>query len=338
MGTGHVMRCLALAQAWQDAGGAVFLASAEIPSGLRDRVEREGVGVLRIRETPGSVDDAEALVRAAAEAGAAWIAVDGYQFDVQFQRRLRRAEVKVLLVDDLGRGEHYYADAILNQNAYAEKGLYTTSDPGTLLLLGTRYAVLRREFARWGEGSRDISGVASKVLVTMGGSDPPNVTATVIEALGAADVPDIQVAVVIGTANPHWGSESPPRRWPLPVSVERDVQDMCSHMAWADAAITAAGSTLWELCALGVPCVAIALADNQVMNLAFMEARGAVLSAGVWNEPLLPERIRQRFRHMQPLDVRRTLSMTGRGLVDGGGAARVVAALHGAATPGEVAA
>ena len=83
IGTGHVMRCLALAQAWQDSGGhAVFAMATEAPV-LQARIESEGMEAIRLPVEPGGADDAACTCDLARKLGARWVVVDGYQFDAR---------------------------------------------------------------------------------------------------------------------------------------------------------------------------------------------------------------------------------------------------------------
>jgi len=149
MGTGHVMRCLALAQAWQDEGGEVVFASAEITKAIEDRLRAENVKLIALPVTAGTAKDVDLTSAAARECGAKWIVVDGYQFHAAYQRSLQQAGLKVLYVDDNGHLEQYWADLVLNQNAHAAEDLYKNREQKTRLLLGPRYALLRREFNNW---------------------------------------------------------------------------------------------------------------------------------------------------------------------------------------------
>jgi UDP-2,4-diacetamido-2,4,6-trideoxy-beta-L-altropyranose hydrolase len=198
IGTGHVMRCLALAQGWQDAGGhAIFAMATEVPN-LEGRLKSEGVEVVHLAVKPGSSDDAIATGNLAREIGAAWVVVDGYRFTADYQRRIKDSEMRLLFVDDYGHTDRYYADVVLNQNRHAHEGLYVKREPHTRLLLGTHYALLRREFLRWQGWQREIPPVARRMLVTMGGGDPDNVTLKVILALNQMDLPELEVNVVVG--------------------------------------------------------------------------------------------------------------------------------------------
>ena len=109
--------------------------------------------------------------------------MDGYRFDSEYQRNLKNAGLKLLFVDDLGQCEHYFADLVLDQNVHASEKMYQRREPYTRLLLGSGYAMLRREFQAMREWRREIPAVGRTLLITMGGSDPDNFTLRLIKAL-----------------------------------------------------------------------------------------------------------------------------------------------------------
>ena len=264
MGTGHVMRCFALAQAWQDAGGRPVFAIAEAPPAIRERLRADNMEVVPLEISAGGEDDARKLTELTLHHAAQWVIVDGYHFGADYQRQLKSAGLKLLFMDDNGHAGHYCADLVLNQNVHADESFYVSREHYTELLLGPRYALLRREFAHWHDWKREIAPIGRKVLVTMGGSDPDNVTARVIEALGMVGVDGLEAEVVIGGSNPH--SDSLGRlaaRCGDRVKLQRDVSNIPELMAWADVGVSAAGTTCWEMCLLGLPAILIDLAENQ---------------------------------------------------------------------------
>src|SRR5438445_13504461 len=93
--TGHVMRCLALAQAWQDAGGNVVFAMAESTPAIDRRLRSEGVEIEQLEVSPNSVQDAREVATLACHRQATWIVVDGYRFDSDYQRNLKNAGLKL---------------------------------------------------------------------------------------------------------------------------------------------------------------------------------------------------------------------------------------------------
>src|SRR5262245_44166362 len=164
MGTGHVMRCLALTQAWRETGGAVtFRTTCTVP-GLLARLAEGGAEVEVAGEEPGSPEDADRTREAAARLGAGWLALGGDHLSGDFQRRARGDGARLLALDDYGHVEHYWADLVLNQNLHAGPELYADRAPHTRLLLGTRFALLRREFWNWQQWKRIVPEVGRKVL------------------------------------------------------------------------------------------------------------------------------------------------------------------------------
>jgi UDP-2,4-diacetamido-2,4,6-trideoxy-beta-L-altropyranose hydrolase len=323
------MRCLALAQAWQDAGGrVVFLMAMETPA-LEARLRSEGMEVIHLPVQPGSTDDAIRTADFAHQVGADWVVVDGYHFGADYQRIIKDSGLRLLFIDDNGHAGHYSADLVLNQNIHAHEGLYPNREPYTRLLLGTRYVLLRREFLKWRGWKREIPEVARKVLVTMGGSDPDNVTLKVVQALQQVDMDGLEATVVVGGSNPHYEElQSAVQDSRFPIRLESNVVDMPELMAWADVAVSAGGSTSWELAFMGVPTLVLILASNQRPIAECLDAVGVAINLG-WYADVSPKEMAQVV--MQLLKAPRTraeMSQRGRRLVDGVGSDRVLQALQ----------
>jgi len=164
IGIGHVMRCLALAQAWQDEGGGAAYAMVPGASNLESRLAAEGIDVLLIDAEPGSEADSAETCRIASLVKADWLVMDGYRFDADYQRTVKRAGLRLLVVDDCADAEHYWADLILNQDILAEEKVYGRREPYTRVLLGPLYVLLRREFLSWPRRERPAPDVAPQDL------------------------------------------------------------------------------------------------------------------------------------------------------------------------------
>jgi UDP-2,4-diacetamido-2,4,6-trideoxy-beta-L-altropyranose hydrolase len=330
IGTGHLMRCLALSQAWQDAGGkVVFLMATKAPA-LEARLQSEGMKIVHLSVQPGSIDDAIQTSCYAHQVEADWIVVDGYHFGTNYQRIIKNQKCRLLLIDDLGNFEYYYADLILNQNIYAHEELYGNREPYTQLLLGTRYALLRREFLKWRGWRREIPEVARRVLVTMGGSDPDNVTLKVIQALQQVDVDGLEAIVVVGGSNPnHEELQAAVQDSRFPIRLESNVTDMPELMAWADVAVSAGGSTCWELAFMGVPALVTILASNQYPIAESLNAIGCAVNLG-WYEDVSPTETAQALTQLlRAPGTRAEMSKHGRQLVDGDGVDRALMHIRG---------
>ena len=327
IGAGHVMRCLALAQAWQEAGGAACFAAVELPDGLAARLAAERIALRRLHAAPGSRADAEQTAALARELGATWVVEDGYPFDADYQRNIKDAGLRLVAIDDYGHAGRYVADLVLNQNIYAAESLYPNRAPDTRLLLGTRYALLRREFSPWQAWQRTIAPIGRKILVTLGGSDPGNVTATVLEALLGVDLADLETIVVVGAGNPHLATLEARLQGRPGFQLQYHVSDMPALMAWADIAISASGSTCWELAFLGLPSLLVVLADNQAPIADRLDACGAAINLG-WHASLTSGAIAGAVTQLASAPERRAhLAGQMRALVDGRGATRVLRAM-----------
>lgn len=324
IGTGHVMRCLALAQAWQDRGGFVVFASAECTASLTRRLEAKHCELRRLRVEAGSAGDSEATAALAGELDACWVVADGYQFKSGFQRAICDRGRRLLLFDDYGHAGEYEADIVLNQNFGAESALYSRRAPRTRLLMGPRYALLRPEFEKFRQWKRRIPPIARKVLVTMGGADPNNTTAETVAALRS--IPNIEAVVVAGGGNPHLEElETEVKRAGAAFKLIVDATNMAELMAWADVAIAAAGSTAWELAFMGLPSLLFTLAENQTHNATALAAAGisGLLESGAQSGDLS----RALESLLQDPTTRARMSAEGRQVVDGAGSDRVAGIL-----------
>jgi UDP-2,4-diacetamido-2,4,6-trideoxy-beta-L-altropyranose hydrolase len=329
MGTGHVMRGLALAQAWQDEGGNAVFAMAHSTPAMDARLQAERMEIVRWEAAAGSSQDASRTAALASSRNADWLAVDGYQFDDRFQGRVKQAGWKLLLIDDLGGGAHYFADLVLNQNVQASERSYRNRESYTRVLLGTRHAMLRREFASWRRLPRVFHRIGRRVLVTMGGSDPDNVSERVIQGLQSVSAGGFETKILVGNSNPHFSSlERAAHQSSNAVCLIRDARNIAELMAWADVAISGAGSTCWEMCLLGLPAILIDLADNQRPVAEELGRLGAAIHLGSTKD-INPDKIAAKLQAViSSVELRTKMSQRARGLVDGEGAQRVVSAMQ----------
>ena len=330
IGAGHLMRSLALAQAWRDSGGRAALVMSDESQPWSAPVQAEGLEVVQWPGQSGGADDARETVRVAQQRGAEWVVVDGYHFGLDYQQVVKAAGLHLLAIDDYGHADHYLADIVLNQNAYAEASYYADREPTTRLLLGARYALLRRPFNEYRSWQRDIPDVARRVLVTLGGSAPGEVVAMVVEALGLLDVEGLEADVVCGGAADCPAALAEKARGAgCTIRLIPGTDDMHRLMAAADVAISAGGSTSWELAFMGLASQMVVLADNQQAVVDRLSRDGVAEDLGPLSD-LTPQGIADSLKALilSP-DRRRQMSQRGRQLVDGRGAARVVDQVSG---------
>lgn len=325
IGIGHIMRCIALAQSWLDAGGDAVFATAMLTPNLEARLWTERMKHVSLVTRPGSPDDARQTVDAARRMDTSTVVVDGYHFGTEYQRIMKNAGLRLLCIDDYGHADYYWADVVINQNTYAHAGFYTDRAPYSRLLLGVRYVLLRREFLRWRGRQRQISKIGRKILVTLGGGDPHNVTATVIEALRQVEIDGLQVVAVVGEHHPlSAAAQSPFRDSRLSIRVITHAENMPALMAWADVVITAGGTTCWESAFMGLPTLVIVTADNQRLSAESLHEKGIVRSLGWWAQCRAQEIASAAESLLYDALERKEIGRLGQQLVDGFGSKRAL--------------
>jgi UDP-2,4-diacetamido-2,4,6-trideoxy-beta-L-altropyranose hydrolase len=328
IGTGHLMRCLALSQNWIAKGRAVTMITCCKSESLRKRLSAEGIQVIRMENPHPNPQDWEITSQALRKHSGAWVVLDGYHFDPEYQSRIKNAGHRLLVVDDTAHLEHYYADILLNQNLYAEKLKYSCQTPARRLF-GTQYVLLRSEFLAWRGWKRELPDVAHKILVTLGGSDPTNATLKIIESIKATNIFDLEVKIVAGASNPHMDKlQSSIQSTRCKMSILYNVVNMPELMSWADLAVAAGGITCWEMAFMKLPFASVVLANNQSTISGAVERAGIAVSFGWHNQLdrlLLAKRLVLLIRDKS---ARAAMSAKGATLVDGLGADRTINAME----------
>lgn len=328
IGTGHVMRCLALAQAWKDNGGSVTFLMAPGSPLLEQRICSEGMTVLTNPEQPGSDEDAKFTVDVKKKIESSWVIVDGYQFGATYQKKLKADNCRILFIDDYGHTDHYYADIVLNQNIYADMSFYKKYEPYTRFLLGSNFVLLRREFLNRAEYKRENPDVARKVLVTFGGGDPNNITLKIIDALKKIKIDELEVIAVIGSVSQSYEIlKQSVKNYPG-FSIRKNVTNMPELIRWADVAISAGGSTCWEFAFSGLPNIIIILSADQELIASELSKYGVSIALGKPDEINSISIIKTISDLMYSPDKRYAMTQAGRRIVDGNGTRRIISALR----------
>lgn len=316
------MRCLALAQSWIGFGGQVRLACTAVPPAVAERYHDAGAEIVLHHRWPPEdlVEDAAAVV------------ADGLEIADADLAAVAGSGVPLTIVDDMGHRDRYPSTLVVNQNLHATESLYAGKTEARLCL-GPKWSLLRREFRGGGEAPRMISETARRLLVLMGGADPKGYSTLALEAaVRATEVlpDDPEIVLVVGAANPA-AAELQYRATGLAarIDVRYDVRDMAALLGTVDLAISAAGSTVLEMAALGVPMVIGAQNESEVGPAAALSRRGAAIDMGPL-EGVDPVTLAGTVADLaRDPDRRRALASSARSLVDGRGADRVAAAIAG---------
>lgn len=281
IGSGHVMRCLSIADAAKDQGLECRFAVAD---GSFSQTIRDRGFVFEVLGTDYRQMDAErdALARLLRRDGPAAVVVDSYFVTPEYLAWLGRF-ADVTYIDDLAAFACPVKN-LINYNIYGPEldyeGLYKAAGvPAPRLLLGPRYAPLRKQFQNI--PPRAAPRAVEDILVSTGGADPEHMALRIARYLGSRlQEPPYRFHFVVGRMNPDVQALQQIAENCAWIQLHENVQDMAGLMCQCDLAIAAAGSTLYELCACGVPTVTYAFADNQLLGMRAFERQGMMQSAG----------------------------------------------------------
>jgi len=320
LGGGHAYRCLTLAQALARVGWRVVVAASSETFQVVPAVDR-----FKSIIVSGGADDEIAAIGAAV-GSAELLVVDHYDRDAVFESKARSLFQRILVIDDLA-DRHHDADLLLDQSYGRTSDEYTGLVPRSCrLLVGTAYALLRPEFTEMrARALARRTGELGHIMVSFGLTDLDNMTARVLNGLRDIAVP-WTADVILGSAAPHiedmraFADEFAGR-----VRVLVGVNDMAALMSRADLAIGATGTTSWERCCLGLPSLAVVLADNQRRIASELASAGAIELMNV--DP--PEAIRYSVEGLAASPARmREMSRVAAAICDGKGTHRVVDVLQ----------
>ncbi|MFC6334881.1 UDP-2,4-diacetamido-2,4,6-trideoxy-beta-L-altropyranose hydrolase [Paenibacillus septentrionalis] len=262
IGSGHVMRCLTIANNFRRLGHQVVFWMSELPGHLIDLVISKGFSVTQ------TVMKADLLI------------VDHYQFGVEWETEMRAWAKKIIVIDDLANRRHD-CDLLLDQNVVPNyEHRYDALVPAQCRkLLGPTYLIMRDEFVAARGKSRNRSGKVERLLVFMGGSDPTDETTKVLQALQHTNTSFKHVDVVVGNSCVKRDD------------IKRLCEDMQLHyycqidymaelMRLADFSIGAGGSSMWERCYVGLPSASTVVAENQRLSTNTAEELNAIIQIG----------------------------------------------------------
>ncbi|MBF0492104.1 MAG: UDP-2,4-diacetamido-2,4,6-trideoxy-beta-L-altropyranose hydrolase [Deltaproteobacteria bacterium] len=341
IGSGHVMRCLTLAQELKEKGAEVCFICRLHPGNLNAFICKQGFVCLDLPspekhpqrishpkneyeawlEVPQEVDAKETM-DLLAEAGETLI-VDHYGLDQNWEKRLAPHFQSIVVIDDLANRAHL-CDLLLDQNLQpALHQKYPSLTPPTCkLLLGPSYALLREEFSAARKDLKIREGKISKLCIFFGGVDTSNESLKAIKACLKVSAP-LELQVILGAANPHQKILSEFCTPYSQIKLYREVERVSQILKLSDLAIGAGGVSTWERAALGVPTLAWSISNNQEALLQSMAEEGRLIYLGK-KEEITEETIREKIESLlaHPEQVQ-SLSKKSLELVDAKGAPRV---------------
>jgi UDP-2,4-diacetamido-2,4,6-trideoxy-beta-L-altropyranose hydrolase len=327
IGSGHVMRCLTLANELRRRGAIVHFVSCEYPGHFIHKLEDVSYLVYRLSPTQviDGVSDATATLGALSEQHYDWLVVDHYDLGLCWETMVKPLTRHILVIDDLADREHD-CDMLLDQNYFGSATIerYESLLPAHCCsLLGPHFALLHPEYAKISQGMMPRSGGIRRVLIFFGGSDLNNHTKQVLQALLRPALAYLEVDVVVGQNHPDYQSLLVLSQKRSGIKLHQNLPSLADLMADADLFIGAGGATTWERLSLGLPSLVISIAENQQIFTQLLAEEGVQLSlpeVGVVSWQTWYEAICDAMHRPASM---RALSFQSRKLVDGLGCQRV---------------
>jgi UDP-2,4-diacetamido-2,4,6-trideoxy-beta-L-altropyranose hydrolase len=343
IGTGHLMRCLSLAEELRAQGAEILFVMRDLPGASLGRPEAAGFACRVLPPPAGSAQPGDlphsAWLAVAQDTDAQqtldalrgsfdWVVVDHYALDRFWHLIVRESASRIMVIDDIA-DRHHDCELLLDQNLQNASDRYKGLVPQTgRILLGPRYALLRGRFtALRPEALQRPGGKLERVLVFLGGVDAAGATLFSLQGIEAAELDCLAIDVVVGPANPDLAEI---RKWcggRANTRLHEGGGELADLMLSADLSIGAAGGTAWERCCLGLPTILITIARNQQEGARALHAAGAAVWLGDIAEVELQQLAAVLKRFQAHPDRLQPLSVAAASLVDGDGCKRVVRAM-----------
>lgn len=319
--TGHIMRCLSIADAAKTLGEQTTFILAD--NQAKSLIQKRGHRAIVLR-TPWDDKQAEfpVLLKTIRKYGIRRMLVDSYQVTPAYLGELKKY-TEVYYIDDLN-AFHYPVDALICYANYWEKFRHQDNYENVKLYLGTQYAPLRDMFSNCGR--KEIKAGVESLLLLSGGSDPYDVLEGILKGIHRERYRKINV--ICGIYHSKYRQLCQKYKKDENIRIYRGIPDIASYMQEADLAISAGGTTLYELCAMGTPAISYSFADNQSGNVEKFNEDGLISYAGDMRKDDVIKHIADYLEYYgQNQKVREERSLRMQEFIDGKGAMRVAEVL-----------
>lgn len=315
------MRCLSVACAFVDKGEKVLFVTADHRGD--QLINQQGFDTICL-DSEWTDMESESVDNVVREYKPNLVLFDSYYVTKHYLDSLRNI-VRTAYFDDLNM-KRWNVDYLINYNIFAEVFDYTRySGTTTKLLLTPRYAPLREEFQNC---PKHKIATVSDIMVSAGGADPEHITERIMSGI-CPEMREIKFHFIVGALNPRLNDIMTLAEGKENIVLHINEQHMSDLMKNCDVAISAAGTTLYELCATGIPTITYTLADNQLVAAEQFDKQEIMLSAGdCCGDDGFVDRVKMNLEKLTgDIELRRRLSEKMQQLVDGNGAERIVEAL-----------
>lgn len=286
IGSGHVMRCLTLADALKKRGNCIVFISRQLPGNLNDIIQKRNFKVIELpydrkneifsneknnyeqflsEKMNIEIQQSEELLDILKPD---WVIVDHYSLDASWEGAMKNRVKKIMVIDDLANRKHI-CDLLLDQNYYVDSSIRYNAlvSSHCRQLLGPKYALIKPAFLNIHDERKRLGKfnfeAIKKILIFMGGSDINNTTLGILQYLKKHSIlQQYDISVIIGSINPNkeiiekFCLDNDVLTYVFPVNFDE-------FLIQADLVIGAGGSSVYERCFSGIPSIVFSLAENQ---------------------------------------------------------------------------
>lgn len=326
IGTGHIMRCLTLADVLRKKGSKIHFICREYKGNINHIIKKRGYIVHglppRIMNKTDMLLTEEILKKKNRRPD--WLVSDHYGIDASWETHIKGCVQRLMVIDDFTDRRHN-CDLLLNQNLYKdmEKRYKGMVPEGCRMLLGTQYTLLREQFLALRKRRKGFNKDIKRIMIFIGGTDSENVTMKALEAVKLLNRSDTEIDVIVGATNPR-GNNIKRMCDTIPnTHYYCQIDNMEELLFKTDIAIGSGGSASWERCFVGVPSIIMNFADNQKEISENLHRKGIAVNLG-WHNTLKPKDIADAVLDLIGNPIKRMrMILKGKKIVDGKGAQRV---------------
>ncbi len=277
IGTGHVMRCLTLADFFRNQGcNILFMSDISLTGNLLSLIISKNYEIVKpgIEYIPDNTD---------------WLVIDNYNVDKEFESQARQQAKYIMVIDDLANRFHD-CDILLDQNLYHNMSeRYQNLVPKHCkLLLGPKYALLRDEFIAERQRLPKNNDKIHKILVNFGGIDHVDMTSCILKILKNYD---IEIEIIMGKNSLHLDKVKQICAQEKKFNLHVQASNIANLIANCDLAIAAGGTSVWERFCLGIPAIIVAIAENQIKSSITLAEKNLCFYAGFHNDNKINNKI-----------------------------------------------
>ena len=347
IGSGHVMRCLALAEALDSLGNSCTFISRNLNGNINNLIKDKKFSLIELpnpkkdfkdnKEIKHSSwletsweHDAEETIEILKNMNYDTLIVDHYALWLPWEKKIKDYIKKIFVIDDLGDREHL-CDHILDHNLGTGEEKYTGLIPKNCkTMFGTKYALINQRFLTYRDYSANRKNLSpsKSLLINFGGGDPKNYITKIIDAINIYKLPaDISIEIILGPINSKdINLDKAIKNIPNKIHLHKYKENMAEFLSNIDLVIGAAGSSSWERCCLGVPTIMFSLAYNQnEIGVALSKSGSSVLMT---DDDIKNGKLISKVKNLFSSDALEIMSEKALQLVDGKGIERVIRELN----------